>query len=162
MKAKKISSILLLVFVAVSIVVMVAKEVQRGPTPVSASPSDAAPVVAKDAKFVVYYFHGDLRCQTCNTIEEQSHDAIKTGFNPDLSSGVLSWRLVNFDEPENAHFRDDFDLSFSSVVVAEVHGDRVVRWKNLPDVWTLVRGSRQDFEAYIVQNTSDFIVGGGM
>ena len=51
------------------------------------------------------------------------------------SAAPLAWQAVNLDEPENAHFADDFQLSFGTVVVAETRGDRAVRWKNLEKVW---------------------------
>lgn len=47
----------------------------------------------------------------------------------------LTWRAVDLDEPGNAHFTDDFQLSFGTVVVAETRGGKAVRWKNLDQVW---------------------------
>ena len=55
-------------------------------------------------------------------------NAIKT-------SPKLVRRAVNLDEPENAHFAEDFQLTFGTVVVAENREGHAVRWKNLEKVW---------------------------
>ncbi|MDK2970739.1 MAG: hypothetical protein PWP23_494 [Candidatus Sumerlaeota bacterium] len=164
MKSKVIVTSALLLFVGISLAAIVVKEMGRESAPVAApetaSPPDAAVQAQEEGRYVVYYFHGDVRCQTCQTIEQQSHDAIATMFADQLDSGELEWRLVNYDKPENAHFRDDFQLAFQSVVVAEERDGRIVRWKNLADVWTKVHDTPQEFEEYVVDSTASFMAGG--
>lgn len=168
MNLKVIVTSALLLFVGISLAAIVVKEMRNGPAPVAASTSepDAAskPEATVDAQeeshYVVYYFHGDVRCKTCTAIENQSHDAITTMFADQLGSGELEWRLVNYDTPENAHFRDDFELAFQSVVLAEKRGGKIVRWENLDDVWTKIHESSEEFEAYVVDSTASFMAGG--
>lgn len=105
---------------------------------------------------VVFYFHGNVRCTTCRTIEAYAHDAIHTGFAGELDDGALSWRVVNVDEPENEHFVQDFQLVTRSVVLAELHNGKVVRFTNLDKVWQLVR-NRDDFVDYIQNETREFL-----
>ena len=105
---------------------------------------------------VVFYFHGNVRCTTCRTIEAYAHDAIHTGFAGELDDGALSWRVVNVDEPENEHFVQDFQLVTRSVVLAELHDGKVVRFTNLDKVWQLVR-NRDDFVDYIQNETREFL-----
>ncbi|MEQ8819430.1 MAG: nitrophenyl compound nitroreductase subunit ArsF family protein [Sumerlaeia bacterium] len=174
MKPKVIVTAALLLFVGISLAAIVVKEMGAEPAPAAATPSvpDAAsPAEARTAealpseapeetRFVVYYFHGNLRCKTCTNIENQSHDAITTMFADQLASGELEWRLVNFDTPEYEHFRDDFQLAFQSVVLAEERGGKIVRWENLADVWTKILGSPREFEEYVVDSTVTFMAGG--
>ena len=108
---------------------------------------------------VAFYFHGNVRCATCRTIEAYAHDAIHTGFAGELDDGALSWRVVNVDEPENKHFVQDFQLVTRSVVLAEVRNGTVVRFKNLDKVWQLVR-SEADFVAYVQGETREFLGAG--
>jgi hypothetical protein len=169
MKPKAIVTAALLLFVGISLAAIVANEMAAEPAsaaatasgPDATSSTEALPVEAQEgAHYVVYYFHGDVRCQTCTAIESQSHDAITTMFADQLGSGELEWRLVNYDTPENAHFRDDFQLAFQSVVLAEERDGKIVRWENLADVWTKIHESPQEFEQYLVDSTVTFMAGG--
>ena len=55
---------------------------------------------------------------------------------------------IDFDERPNEHFKQDFDLVATSLVLVEVHGGRPARWKMLPDVWSLV-GDKAEFVHYV-------------
>ncbi len=105
---------------------------------------------------VVFYFHGNVRCATCRTIESYAHDAIHTGFAGELEGGAFSWSATNVDEPGNRHFIRDFQLVTRSVVLAEYRNGAVVRFKNLDKVWQLVR-NQADFADYISNETREFL-----
>ena len=165
MKPKRVVTAVLLCFVGLSIAAMIYKEARarEGAAPPAANAATApARQQSRDvAHLVVYYFHGDTRCTTCRAIEEQSHAAITGNFKEALAEGQLEWRLVNFDTPGNSHFRDDFQLSFQSVVLVEERDGKVVRWKNLADVWTKIHETPQQFEQFVVESTTAFIAGDG-
>jgi hypothetical protein len=105
---------------------------------------------------VAFYFHGNVRCATCRTIEAYAGDAVHAGFADELDGGALTWRVVNVDEPENTHFIQDFQLVTRSVVLAELRNGKVVRFKTLDKVWQLVR-TRDDFVEYIQNETREFL-----
>ncbi|MCU0233329.1 MAG: nitrophenyl compound nitroreductase subunit ArsF family protein [Thermoanaerobaculales bacterium] len=117
-----------------------------------------APAAVTDG-VVVFYFHGNVRCATCRTIESYAHDAVRTGFADELDDGVLSWRVVNVDEPANKHYVEDFRLVTRSVVLAEVRNGTVVRFENLDKVWQLVR-NQADFVSYVQSETREFLGAG--
>ncbi len=109
------------------------------PGAVTAQPekkASSAPA-ATDAprKFVVYYFHGDFRCDNCKKIEQYSREAVEKYFADQLKSGELEFKVVNMDRPENQHFIQDYQLYSSSLVLVEYKGMSQVRWKNLAKVW---------------------------
>jgi hypothetical protein len=119
--------------------------------------SGAADVAtAADVKFVAYYFHRTLRCPTCLAIEQQARDAVETGYFEELEAGKLEWHAVNIEEPGNEHFESDFELSTSSLVLVEMKGDEVVRWKNLEDVWELVH-DEPAFQKYVWTELTTFL-----
>lgn len=96
---------------------------------------------------VVYYFHGDLRCDTCRDIESRTSRLVKANFADEIASDRLRFAVVNFDAPADRHFRDDFDLAFGAVVVqAAGHPDS---WENLSDVWTLIHDEPAAFDEYL-------------
>ena len=110
------------------------------------APSALAEVKTQSSKLIAYYFHGTFRCSTCRTIEEYSHDAIKTYFAKELGNGSLEFRPVNVDEPENKHFIQDYQLVTRSLVLSLVSDGKEKKWKNLPDVWKLVRDKDKFFQ----------------
>src|SRR5690606_31216827 len=139
MKPQVMVTTALLFFVGLCLVTLVMKEMQSQPAPIlaTAATTEMAPAAtqalndvpdAEEARFVAYFLHGNVRCQTCIDIETYSHEAITTVFADQLKSGKLEWRTVNYDTPENAHFRDDFQLAFQSVVLAEERDGKIVRW----------------------------------
>lgn len=108
------------------------------------------------SEFVLYYFHGARRCNTCRSIESQTQDAIEGGFAAELEAGKLQWKVLNTDEPDNEHFLKDFDLVGSSLVLVEMKGDSVVRHEILQDVWTLVRDEPR-FRQYVQRSVDGYL-----
>jgi hypothetical protein len=110
-------------------------------------------------KYIAYYFHRTVRCPTCLSIEKQSQEAIEGAYTEELSAGRLEWRAVNIEEPGNEHFEKDFALQSQSLVIVEMTGERVTRWKLLPQVWELVEDP-YGFREYVVREVAAFLGGG--
>jgi len=164
MKAKKIVTILLLVFIAGSIVFMIAKESKTEPSQdrinppeseVSAESNDSAQAEHK-TQIIVYYFHGDMRCVTCQRLQNYAKEALDTYFEKELASGEIIWSEINVDRAENRHFIQDYSLVTKSVVLSKVSEGKEVRSKNLDKVWNLLN-NKDKFYEYIKGETNDFI-----
>jgi hypothetical protein len=110
----------------------------------------------QNAKVIAYYFHGTFRCTTCRTIEQYSHEAIQTYFAKELANGSLEFRPVNVDEPDNKHFIQDYQLVTRSLVLSLVSDGKEMKWKNLPDVWNLVR-DKEKFYQYVKDEVELFL-----
>ncbi len=119
------------------------------------SPDTQIPPVAK-SKVVAYYFYTDYRCPTCLKIEKFSKEAIEQYFSKELQQGKLTFKSVNIDDPENAHYIQDYQLSFKSLVVASYVGGKQTAWKNLTLVWEYV-GDRDKFFQYLKDETAKFL-----
>jgi len=113
-------------------------------------------VKAHNAKVIAYYFHGTFRCTTCRSIEEYSHDAIQAYFAKELGNGKLEFRPVNVEEPGNKHFIQDYQLVTRSLVLSLVSDGKEMKWKNLPDVWKLVR-DKEKFYQYVKDEVELFL-----
>ena len=111
---------------------------------------------SRSAKVIAYYFHGTFRCSTCRTIEQYSHNAIQMYFAKELGDGRLEFRPVNVEEPENKHFIQDYQLVTRSLVLSLVSDGRETKWKNLPDVWKLVRDKDKFFQ-YVKDEVEKFL-----
>jgi hypothetical protein len=169
MKAKPVITALLLVFVVASVGYAVYGELTRSETPpVAAAPAPSSTPEAAVAESAVppasspvvqaYYFHSTQRCVTCRSIESNTEAALKASFADKLASGALAWSAVNIDLPENAHFVQEFQLSMSSVVLAEVQDGAVTRWENLAAVWENAH-EPEKLQAYVQEETTRFLEG---
>ncbi len=110
-------------------------------------------------RVIAYYFHAEVRCITCLVIEEQAKESIAEAFPMQLESGELEWLPVNFEQPENVHFEEDYELSTSSLVLVRFEGGKQKSWKILERVWDLV-DFIDEFEQYVNTETRDFMAFG--
>ena len=155
---RNVLSALLLLFVAATVVALGVKEVRhaRSVTAAEASRASARPARAEGRTVLVTYFHTSTRCTSCLLIEEYTSTTVKTAFPGPLADGKLKWRLVNTDEPANAHFVKDYELFTKSVIVSEVRDGKELRWKNLDQVWHLLEDA-PGFQAYVEKEVRSFL-----
>ncbi|MGA9117533.1 MAG: nitrophenyl compound nitroreductase subunit ArsF family protein [Bacteroidota bacterium] len=152
MSAKKIAAVLLLLFVAVSLVYLGLRTPPGGAAGSGEPGEEGAP-----HGVAVYYFHGNVRCTTCRTIEALTREALETGFREELREGRLVWRVVNVEDPESEHYAEEFALSSSSVVLERTAEGSRPEWKKLNRVWELVHGEKEEFLAYVREETRAYL-----
>lgn len=105
---------------------------------------------------VAYYFHGTMRCPTCQKLEQYARQAIENDFKDELASGKLVFRSVNVDLKENGHFIDDYKLFTKSLVLSLVKDGVEVKSKNLQRIWELV-GNKEKYSAYVSAEVAAFL-----
>ncbi|MBD3234085.1 MAG: hypothetical protein GF315_10230 [candidate division Zixibacteria bacterium] len=145
MNTQRLLRIALLVFMFASFVFFIFKEIERD------KQSEASNTEIEEVapyKLVAYYFHSNVRCPSCIKIENYSQEAILTNFRSEIDAGLVEWRMVNTDEPENTHYIGDYNLFTKSVVIVEYKDGEQVRWKNLEKVWELL-DDKQAFQDYV-------------
>lgn len=155
MKIKLVVTILLLVFVAASLVALFLKG--------DGTESDAENVVETTVadtgtNYIFYYFHGNARCKTCLTIEMYALEAVETGFPEALKANRIEFLPVNLEVAENEHFIDDFQLSARTVVLERVVDGERKDYLNLTRVWELV-GDKEAYITYIQEESGKFMNG---
>ena len=168
MTTKMIVRGVLLLFVVGSLAYLTLKETgaaAEGPAGSAASVPGApvaggtvvqAPPKTLRHQVIAYYFHGQKRCNTCRAIQAQSKEALEAGFPEALMTGVLEFREVNTDESANEHFVTDYQLTGSSLVLAEYKDGKQVRFKNLGKVWDLW-AEKPAFLAYVQGETRSWL-----
>lgn len=109
-----------------------------------------------DGQVVVTYFHTTARCPTCHRLEEYSRDTVESAFARELNQGRIVFNVINIEEKENRHYIQDYKLYTKSLVVSERKDGKEVRWKNLPDIWKLVR-DREQYEQYVRREIEDYL-----
>lgn len=97
-----------------------------------------APPEPPTETLVVYYFLTDVRCVSCQKIEQFTEATLNREFAAELAAGRVEWRPINTDRPEHAHFVKDYQLYTKSVVLVRETEGRRGEWKNLPRIWQLL------------------------
>lgn len=156
MNAKKITTLVLLLFVLASVGVIVTRE--AGTTAEQETAVETVSEKAVPVKVVAYYFHGNKRCYTCRMIEALTTEAIETGFADDIRNGRIEMKSVNVEEAGNDHYVQDYQLSSRSVVVARYENGAQKEWKRLDEVWQLVR-DRDAFIRFVQEQTANLLKG---
>jgi len=102
-------------------------------------------------KLIVYYFHGNVRCKTCNAFERLTEETLNKEFSQEIASGKMVLKVVNVEQKENEHFVTDFGLTTKSVVLA-----RSGHFQNLDQIWLRIRQGNEAFQAYISESIRHF------
>ena len=162
MKYAPVLRAVLLLFIAASVVVLVGKhlrpESKRGQGDLengSAPGSDAA--VVSD-RLIVYCFHVTMRCPTCLTLEACVCEALQSNFADQLRDGRIEFRTIDVEQPDNEHFRSDYQLVGPAVVLVRLQGGKPPRWENLLDVLPLLAHKTRCVE-YIRQQVQKMMEG---
>ena len=165
---KSIVTVVLLLFVAASVVYLVVSETRSKPATTDSAPTtapgigtgtDRNPGLATQPGLtnertapgvVVYYFHGAMRCPTCLKMERYAHEAIEEAFAAGIDAGLIEWRALNYDEPVHEHFVKEYGLTASALVVVSQAHAGADSWRNLDRIWDLV-SDEVAFKVYVVE-----------
>ena len=105
-------------------------------------------------RILAYYFHPTARCVTCRNIEAYSIGAINEW--EEKSGRKVVWEELNIEDSVNVHYVSEYNLEFSSLVIARYTGDRKDIWKNLEDTWKLVN-DKESFKKYVKFELNQFL-----
>ena len=113
----------------------------------------APPTNAPSGRVIAYYFHGTVRCETCQKIERMAREVIEDKFKTELSAKRLVFKPVNYDLPENAHFLQDYKLPCPSLVLVRRKDGKDEQWKLLGETWQRVEDATK-FNRYVEEEMS--------
>jgi hypothetical protein len=99
-------------------------------------------------------FLNEHPCESSRRLEAWTKDALEAGFAPDLQSGRITFRSINYDLPENAHYLRDYALPFQSIVLQDSGNPK--RWVRLDKLWEMI-GDQKVFRQYVQDETGKFI-----
>jgi hypothetical protein len=100
---------------------------------------------------VVYYFHGNKRCATCNKMEALADETLHDRFAEQIREGSVVFRAVNVETDENRHFVSDFELASKAVVMVERRGGEDRSWRRLDAIWEKI-AEDEGYCDYIAEN----------
>lgn len=118
----------------------------------AAAPQGPSPAVVVKAN----YIHSDYRCASCMKLERWSSAAITKGLADSLKTGRLVWGTQSMDTPEGSVLADQLGLTNKALVLMELRGGKMTRFKELKDTWKNLRDSAA-FAAYVKTETVAFM-----
>ncbi len=107
-------------------------------------------------KLIVYCFHTEYRCWSCNQFEKLTKEVIEESYSDQVEKKQIEFKSINIETDENKHYVEDYKLVTKSVVLSLQKGNNQVDWKNMDKIWTLVRDSEK-FKSYIKSGISDYM-----
>jgi hypothetical protein len=122
--------------------------VAADPPPAPPAPPAAVSTNAPSRQVIAYYFHGSVRCRTCQRIELLARETIESAFETDLKANRLVFKAVNYDLPENAHFLTDYQLPCPSLVLVRRDNGKDTNGTLLGKTWDLIEDDTE-FNRYI-------------
>jgi hypothetical protein len=107
----------------------------------------------KKNNYLVYYFHPTARCESCINIENFTKELLENKYSKDPE---ITFKPLNIEDKENEHFKKEFNLKFSSVIIVDVKDKSVNRFKLLDSVWSYSDNKERMFK-YAEREIEEFI-----
>ncbi len=119
--------------------------------------------LGQDGKQKVYvlYLHGNAKCITCKEILERTTETLESSFVMPMNKGVLVYREINMDLPENREYANTFEYFATSVVLALYEKGELKTWKNLDKVWDFANNP-DAFVPYFTKELESMLEKGGL
>ena len=155
---KPIITVSLLLFVGISLLVAMADVTgwRQAPSGEGEPTADvqvtpAALAGPDDGRFTAIYFHASHRCPTCKKIEAYAHEALSS----EIDEGSIAWKVADYTADENKAIVEQCKVFTSTVVLVDRQDGKIVRWKNLEEVWDHTNDP-DAFEAFIDESWDKF------
>lgn len=127
----------------------------QGASPAAQAEPSAAPPAHR---VLACYFHRTVRCPTCRKISAYIEEAVQTRFAAEIKDGRVSMVLVDFQNPKNKKYTEYFRITGPTLVLMDVHSDKVTAWKPAPKVWSLI-GNKAAFLKYVQTEVRGYLEG---
>jgi len=72
--------------------------------------------VSKDAKILVYFFHGTHRCTGCINAEKGTVNALNTLYKTQLDNGTIKFESINVEEPKNKALAEKYEAAWNKLI----------------------------------------------
>ena len=107
-------------------------------------------------KTIVYYFHSNIRCETCNTLEDFTKDAVMKYFSKEIEETSVELKITNIDEKNNEQYINKYDLYMQTVILLKIVNGKEIKFKTLDTIWDLVE-DKEKYYLYIEQEIKEFM-----
>lgn len=109
----------------------------QDPTPVAGTAENVTPATAQSPlpnRVDVIYFHVNQRCPTCICFEQQVNRVVEAYFGDAITSGKLTYRVLNAQQEQNADIAKKYGAVGSQLFINKViNGEDNI--KDIQDIW---------------------------
>lgn len=109
---------------------------------------------------VVYQFHRRFRCEECYKLEVAIRESLDQHFTREIDEGTIVFNVVDLDAEGNDFYEKRYDFFYNTVIVAQVRGEKDVRFKNVEEVWSLANDKEKLME-FLRSEVSEYVEGLG-
>ena len=106
---------LLLIVLSIGYTIMMEMKIRRAEAAKASATEEQIPLNAPS--LFVYCFYGNQRDPVESKLEEMTRKVIESKFPKALADGTIIFSRVNLDDPANAHFIKDFQLTDRCIVM---------------------------------------------
>ena len=72
--------------------------------------------VAKDAKILVYFFHGTHRCAGCVNAEKGTVNSLNALYKAQLDNGTIKFESINVEESKSKSLAEKYEAAWNKLV----------------------------------------------
>jgi hypothetical protein len=109
--------------------------------------------IESGVSYTMYYFHPTARCESCINIENFTKELIEAKYK---SNPEIKFAALNIEDTQNEHFRKDYNLKFSSVVISKTKDGKEEKYENLDSIWSY-SDNKDGFTKYMDSEIKEFI-----
>ncbi|MFA5406617.1 MAG: nitrophenyl compound nitroreductase subunit ArsF family protein [Candidatus Nanoarchaeia archaeon] len=106
----------------------------------------------------VIHFHGNNQCVTCRSVGAYAQITLNDYFSDELSSGLITFKSVNFELPENNAIAAQYKVAGSSLFIGVYFDDGSFRAVQDTRVWYKVN-NLTDYADYFKGVISNCLIG---
>jgi len=77
-----------------------------------------------DKTLYVYYFHTNIRCETCVAVDEHTHDYLKIYFPKEIKTGKIVFETINIEEKGHEDLVKKYEIWGQTLLF--IKGDTVI------------------------------------
>lgn len=107
-------------------------------------------------RVVVCYFHRTVRCPTCQMLGGLVDEAVAAGFKKEVESKAVVFQMIDFQDKKNARLAEYYKITGPTLVLMDVRNSKVVAWKPLAKVWSLV-GEKEKLAAHVQKEVRAYL-----
>ena len=120
-KIKPVLTVILLVFVGVTLIVQIAGEFRS-----------VRPIRLPDGLNVICT-HATMRCPTCLMMAKLTREMLNESFKDAVDSGKIIFAEIDYEHPETSEFCEEYQVATASVVLVHVENGKTIAGVNLAD-----------------------------
>lgn len=127
-----------------------------------ANQGKAVEAASGPSRISVFYLFNTFRCATCQKVEALTKEAVlgtpeePSPFADEIASGKMTFENLNIEDEQHEHFLADFAVQAKIPVIAEMSGDRIVRFTILDQAWFLF-DDKPRYLAYVRDGIEAFL-----